>query len=69
MIQIILFLIYLFLVVFILTYNDQILEGYSTFPYYLPSNRLYGYHFPYFYSGCVEDTFGNINCISPPYLF
>lgn len=71
MIQYILVLIYVLLFVYVITYNydEDMYEGYSVFPYYYPSARAYGYHFPYFYSGCIEDTFGNINCISPPYLF
>ena len=26
------------------------------------------YYYPPIYSGCIENTFGNINCYSPPHF-
>ena len=37
---------------------------FGLFPYYYPP-----YYGPYLYSGCVENTFGNVDCYSPPYLY
>jgi hypothetical protein len=62
----ILILIYLFFIAYIFTYKNEVNEDFVPFNI---GTRPYGYYYPFLYSGCIEDTFGNINCISDPYLF
>ena len=64
----ILTLVWFLIIVFIIGYSNNI----ENFGYGYGWGYGYGYHggyyYPRFYSGYVEDVFGNINHVAPPHV-